>query len=617
VVSEEEVIRKMVNLKIVRVAEIKNYFSDEEAKILLSLLDRGFLTLEEKPEGMFLVYPNTAPNIVQTQLITNLLPLSIIIDPKIEEEIIKNYIVQKNSSGLASFLALNFVNKYNVKTFVTNGNSVIGVFAFDGKRYVEAEEIANKYVEDVLKKFDDLLIANNFKRVNILREYLFRVKYSNMFRFEEKPIIAFKNAVLNWENFKYGENAFQDFSPNLITFNYIDYELEIDDLNQILSQFKGLPIPQDVLESYAQKVCPNALKIFKEWVDEKWILLFEIIGYTLYPKYTFNKAIMLVGDGSNGKSTYLKVIKEILGSENVISISLQELCDNEFAFAYLYHKLANIYADLPKAPLKYTGTFKLATGEDYVSADRKFRDRITFQNYAKLLFSANELPYVSDMTIAFWRRWIVIEFKKKFTPVDGFFEKNFTKDELKGIVNVSLLAFRNVLYRQKFSFEESEADYKEIWLKKSDSVYAFLSDAKRLGVIEIVETEKTETGALYEEYTKYCEMEDVEPVSKKTFTERMESYGFPLTRSANKKFYRRIKLVKSFSDVFTPSDRLLNKIKETMPLFGNAMPRDDIIEIIKKEGYENPEQVFNDLVNSGILIEISANRFTLGGGSGD
>jgi len=78
-------------------------------KILLSLLDRGFLTLEEKPEGMFLVYPNNAPNIVQTQLITNLLPLSIIIDPKIEEEIIKSYInYKKITSRLSQFSSPQF-----------------------------------------------------------------------------------------------------------------------------------------------------------------------------------------------------------------------------------------------------------------------------------------------------------------------------------------------------------------------------------------------------------------------------------------------------------------------------------------------------------------------------
>jgi len=609
-VSEDEILKKFVERNVVRVADLKNYFNDEEIDTIITLIYKGILKLEEREDGSYIVYQ--APFLVrESTLITNLLPLSIVIDEKIEEQIIRNYITQKNSSGLASFLALNFINKYNVKTFVGNGNTVIGIFAFDGKRYVEAEEIAKKYVEDVLKKFDDFLIANNFKRVVILKEYLFRIKYANMFRFEEKPIISFKNCILNWDNFKIGREAFYDFSPNLITFNYVDYDLDINGLNNILKDYINAPVPIEIIEKYAEEVCPNALRIFKEWVDEKWILLFEIIGYTLYPKYTFNKAVMLVGEGSNGKSTYLKVIKSILGNENTVSISLQELCDNEFAFAYLYHKLANIYADLPKTPLKYTGTFKLATGEDYVSADRKFKDRITFQNYAKLLFSANELPYVSDMTVAFWRRWIVIEFKKRFPQIDGFFERNFTREELIGIVNVSLLAFRNVLYRQKFSFEESEADYKEIWLRKSDSVYAFLSDAKKLGVVVLDSASKVETTELYNEYAKYCENEDIEPVSKKSFTERMESYGFPITRSGNKKYYKGLKLVKSFDEVMDVEDKLIKELKLVSELFGNMIPKDDLRKVIQRVGYQNPDDVINKLLSNGILMEVENERFGL------
>jgi Predicted ATPase len=186
---------------------------------------------------------------------------------------------------------------------------------------------------------------------------------------------------------------------------------------------------------------------------------------------------MLVGDGSNGKSTYLKLLRTILGKENITSISIQDLCSSRFALAELYGKLANIYPDLEKRALKDTGIFKIATGEDFVSADRKFKGRINFENYAKLFFSANELPLVSDMTYAFWRRWIVIQFPNKFQQIDNFFEKTFTKEEIEGVILVSLFAFRNVLLRKKFSFEESEVDYKEVWLRSSDSVYAFIQDS--------------------------------------------------------------------------------------------------------------------------------------------
>ncbi len=76
-------------------------------------------------------------------------------------------------------------------------------------------------------------------------------------------------------------------------------------------------------------------------------------------------------------------------------------------------ELANIFADLPKQPLKYTGVFKMLTGEDEICADRELRDPIYSKNYTKLIFSANKLPEVIDQTYAFWRRWIVVEFPNR------------------------------------------------------------------------------------------------------------------------------------------------------------------------------------------------------------
>jgi Predicted ATPase len=219
-----------------------------------------------------------------------------------------------------------------------------------------------------------------------MKEYMFKVTYSNFFKVSELPLISFRNCVIRWDAIKFGEGVFLEFNPNLVVFNYVDFDIDIDGLSEILKKFEGVVVPDDVIESYAQKMCPNSLRIFKEWVGDKWILLFEIIGYTLYPKYTFNKAVMLVGEGNNGKSTYIRLIKEILGQENTVSISLQTLCENIFAFSQLYRKLANLFADLPSSPIRYTGIFKLATGEDTITADRKFKDPITFENYAKLIF---------------------------------------------------------------------------------------------------------------------------------------------------------------------------------------------------------------------------------------
>src|SRR5208337_5133071 len=99
-----------------------------------------------------------------------------------------------------------------------------------------------------------------------------------------------------------------------------------------------------------------------------------------------------IGDGSNGKSTLINLIKALIGLKNVSSRGLQELEMNRFAKADLYGKLANLYADLPDTALRSVGIFKMLTGGDPITAERKFQNPFKFISGAKLIFSCNKVP---------------------------------------------------------------------------------------------------------------------------------------------------------------------------------------------------------------------------------
>lgn len=451
---------------------------------------------------------------------------------------------EKNVAKIARLLADYFINIFNAKTFM-NSDNTLGFFIWDGKRYRRGDEIAEKFLND-MHKFNQL---EEFKiKVKSLRdEFFHHIQYSFVESHKiDNSLISFENFILSWNDFikhdilsENFNDFLKDHDPEIYSFNYIRHCIDIEPF-LLAADF----------ETLAKSLTPNTVKIFQDWVGDKWQLLFEIIGYCLYPKYTFNKAIMLVGDGSNGKSTYLRLLKEILGKENIVSIPLKDLAESRFSGAELFGKLANIYADLPKTAITNTGQFKVLTGEDWVSADRKFRDRVNFENYAKLIFSCNELPHVSDMTPAFWRRWLVIKFPNKFSPVDNFFESNFDEVEISKIISLSLIAFKNVLQRGKFSFEETEADYKELWLKQSDSVYGFLQDSFSTGVLVKELGEKSDKQKMYEMYVKYCEENELTPVEKNTFTKRMEIYGFPVFKSSGKSYYKNIRINEPFRSEF-------------------------------------------------------------------
>ena len=466
-------------------------------------------------------------------------PLSKIVRASEKEELIE--------SIASEILASRIIKTFTIRSGGSVG--VLGIYCYDGGVYYECEE-------DLRAEVERSLISRGLGKKSsryIVSEVIGKIDRRTRERLDIEPyMIAFRNTLFNWDRFLETGNildSIENFSEDRIVFHRIPHDLNIDMVKRIQGLARWKADIVDNIGDIASALCPNTLKAFKDWVGDKWIILFEVIGYSLYPRYPFNKAIMLVGDGSNGKSTYLRLVKTVLGRENVISIPLQDLLENRFSIASLYGKLANIYADIPSKPLGETGVFKILTGEDMVCADRKFRDRICFTNYSKLMFSANELPRVSDMTSAFWRRWIVVEFPNRFPPNDRFFEDTFTEKEIEGAIIVSILAFYNVYRRKRFSYEESPEDYKRMWLRKTNSVYAFLEDLMTIGIAGCRAVRdadsRIETEELYRLYTVYCQENDIDPLRKRDFTIEMERWGYPKVKVHKKYYYKGLRIEKA------------------------------------------------------------------------
>jgi len=428
------------------------------------------------------------------------------------------------------------LRRHVIRTFYVispSGEAELGIFRWNGLVYEPWEEGLKAEIERLASARLDL--APKVTRW-VRSEARAKIAAVTLTPLREEPLmIAFDNGILNWRKFLEGkslEESMERPDPNLIVFHRIPHRLRYE------VKFDG------DLESLAERLCPAALKAFRDWVDEKWPLLLEITGYPFLPRYDLNKAVMFKGDGANGKTTYFRLLTDIFGLHNIVSISLQEICDHEnrFVLSDLHHKLLNLYGDLEAKALKDTGRLKIVTGEEYVTADRKHRSRISFLLYAKQYFACNTLPPVSDMTPAFWRRWILIEFPHQF-PIDPtFYERTFTKEEIEGLIPVSLYAFREAWRRRKFSFEETSADYKRVWLRETNSVYAFLEDLFA-GNIPGYKARRDPEGKvfvsdIYNLYTRYCNEEGREAWSKRAFSEEMERQGFQRVRTGEARFYK-------------------------------------------------------------------------------
>jgi putative DNA primase/helicase len=179
------------------------------------------------------------------------------------------------------------------------------------------------------------------------------------------------------------------------------------------------------------------------------------------PDRSIQKAILLLGEGSNGKSTYLRGLVNLIGRRNTTALSLHKIEQDRFAAARLMGKLANICPDLPTAHLSSTMMFKALTGGDFLAGEFKFKDSFEFLPFCKLVFSANKPPESDDATHGFFRRWQVVPFNRSFeegaadTVSREEMDARLAKPgELSGVLNKALCALPRL---RKCGFTQGES----------------------------------------------------------------------------------------------------------------------------------------------------------------
>lgn len=226
--------------------------------------------------------------------------------------------------------------------------------------------------------------------------------------------------------------------------------------------------------------CPRWDAFLKEVFPEDCSdLAYEIVGASMAADASIQQAILLVGEGANGKSAFLSALIAFLGAVHVANISLQQLERDKFATARLVGKLANVCADLPSADLMGTSVFKAVTGGDPISAERKFKTAFEFRPFCRLIFSANHYPQSRDSSAAFFRRWIVIPFGRTFAPNERRSRKELDTEladpcELSGVLNRAVVALRNVQARGGFTQSASMKTAAAEFVELTDPISAWL-----------------------------------------------------------------------------------------------------------------------------------------------
>lgn len=280
---------------------------------------------------------------------------------------------------------------------------------------------------------------------------------------------------------------------------------------------------------YSGSVAEQFLKgIFPDQEDRE--MFHAYAGYCMTVDTSLQKFMIITGIPGSGKSTTINMLTDAVGGENVSCITLQDL-NERFTPTELLGKLLNACADLPKKALDQVDAIKRITGEDLVKGEYKGGKVFSFRSYAKLIFSANEMPVnLDEKSDAFYRRMLTIEVSRKGEKIPNL------KEELRNSMPGFICECMNALHRMYVS--EQAIDSKNSkrlvheYHRESDNVQAFLDDR-----IIIKSGVKIERGELYELYRAYCVFNQWLPLNNRSFYKNLRGKGFRDYMSSGSRYF--------------------------------------------------------------------------------
>lgn len=312
--------------------------------------------------------------------------------------------------------------------------------------------------------------------------------------------IAFKNGV-----YDVTMNELVPFSPDIVLINQIPWDYKPQAYSEIA-------------DNTLNKMACHDVEIRR--------LMEECVGYCFYRRNQLGKAFFLTGEKSNGKSTFLSMLGNVLGDDNMSSLDLAEL-DERFSVAMLYGKLANIGDDISDSFLQgnSVANFKKVVTGDSLKAEFKGETPFFFRPYVKLLFSANEIPRIKDKTGAVLRRFVIIPFNATFSKKDKDYDpfiiyKLKDKSVMEYMVRIGVEGLNRVLANESFSESGKVIEALKEYETENNPILAFLEE------VPVSEIENQLTNEVYSRYKLFCVENNLMAIGKASFSKELKRrYG--------------------------------------------------------------------------------------------
>jgi P4 family phage/plasmid primase-like protien len=260
-------------------------------------------------------------------------------------------------------------------------------------------------------------------------------------------------------------------------------------------------------------------------------LLQEFVGACLFGAATeHHRAMILLGSGANGKSTFIDCVRALFPRGSVVSIPPQDFDDNNKGVLFTTARL-NVVNETPTRGIIAGDAVKSFVSGDEVTRREVYQRPVTFRPRAGHLFAANQLPTGADSTDGFWRRWLVVRFARQFAgheQVVGLSD-TITQDraELARVAAWAVEGMARLKKNDGYTIPASSAALTAEWRTDSNPVAIWLDDCCQVG------NEKWEAAtACYDDYRAWSIRNGFQPLNSRNLSQRLAELGVAKRRVA-------------------------------------------------------------------------------------
>jgi putative DNA primase/helicase len=327
---------------------------------------------------------------------------------------------------------------------------------------------------------------------------------------EDGPIVACENGLL-----RIRDRALLPHTPGFFNLVSVPFPYDPAATAPTWHHFLSQIWPED----------PDAITALQQW-----------FGYVLSGRTDQQKILLMVGPSRSGKGTIARVLKELVGKENLAGPTLAGLGTN-FGLSTLIGKPLAVISD---ARLSGNDNSQVVerlltiSGEDTIDIDRKYREVWTGKLPTRLVILSNELPHFGDSSGVIAKRFVLLNMRVSWLGKEDPTLFDRLVAEMPGILNWALDGLARLQQTGRITEPASSREAVTTMQDTASPTSAFVRERCTTGP-----TCSVPVDALWTIWREWAEDNGVRPGTKQVFGRNLLSVVPQLSRSRPRDEYGR------------------------------------------------------------------------------